>query len=127
MTQLTSDVDVAVVVEVAEGGAARGGGGVDAGAGFGGDLFELAVAEVAVEILVLGVGSVDIGAFDLGVDVAVGHEEVGPAVIVHVEEADAPAEEAGIDAEAGEVGVVVEVAAAEVDDRESRCRRRSLF
>ena len=62
----------------------------------------------------LGIGGVGVGAVDFGVDVTVGDEDVEPAVVVHVEEADAPAEVAGVDAEAGEVGVVVEVEVAEV-------------
>ena len=107
------DVDIAVVVEVAEGSSAGGSSVGYAGAALCGDLFELAVAEIAVEVFVLGVGRVDVGAFDLGVDMAVGHEDVEPAVVVHVEEAHAPAEEASVDAEAG-------------DDRCGRrsCRRR---
>ncbi len=108
-------VEVAIVVVVSEGGAASGCGVGDAGAGLRGDLFELAVAEVAIEILVLRIGGIDVGAFDLGVDVAVGHEDVEPAIVVHVEEAYAPAEEAGVDAKAGEIGVVVEVAVAEIE------------
>ena len=108
-------VEVAIVVVVSEGGSAGGCRGGDAGTGLRGDLFELAVAEIAIEVLVLRVGGVDAGAFNLGVDVAVGHEDVEPPVIVHVEEAYTPAEEAGVDAEAGEIGVVVEVAVAEVE------------
>ena len=53
-------------------------------------------------------------AVHFGIDVAVGDHDVEPAVVVHVEEADAPAEIAGVDADAGEVGAVVEVEAAEV-------------
>ena len=79
-----------------------------------GDVLELAVAQIAVEILVLGVGCVHVGTVHFGVDVAVGDEDVEPAVVVHVEEADAPAEKAGVDAEAGEVGAVVEVEPAQV-------------
>ena len=107
-------VEVAVVVVVSEGAAAGGDGSGHAGAGLAGDLFELAVAQVAIEVFVLGVGRIDVRAVHFGIDVAVGDEDVEPAVVVHVEEADAPAEVAGVDAEAGEVGVVVEVAAAEV-------------
>src|ERR1700736_5245322 len=46
---------------------------------------------------------------------AIGHEEVEPAVVVHVEEADTPPEKTGIDAQARQVSVVVEVAIAEVE------------
>ena len=105
--------------------AAGWGGGIDAGAGFPGDLFKLAVAEVAVEVFVFGVGGVDGGSVDLGVDVAVRDQDVGPAVVIHVEKADAPAEVAGVDAEAGEVGVVFEGAVAEVEVEGVGYRRRS--
>ncbi len=109
------DVHGAVVVVVTEGAAAGGDGVVDAGAGEGGDLFKLAVAQVAVDVLMLGVGGVEVGAVDLRVDVAVGDEDVEPAIVVEVDEADAPAEIAGVEAEAGEVGVVFKGAVAEVE------------
>ena len=86
------DVDVAVVVEVSEGAAAASGGRGDAGAALRGDLFEPSVAQVAVEVLVLGIWGFDVQLFDLGIDVAVAEQNVGPAVVVHVEEAAAPAE-----------------------------------
>ena len=63
----------------------------------------------------LCVGGIDIGAVDLRIDVTVGHEDVEPAIVVHVEEAYAPAEETRVDAETGEIGVIVEVAVAEVE------------
>src|SRR5437879_5181891 len=46
---------------------------------------------------------------------AVSHEKVEPPVVVHVEETDTPAEKPSIDAQAGKVGVVIEVAVAEVE------------
>ena len=72
------------------------------------DVFKLAVAQVAVEIFALGVGGVHLGAVDLGIDVAVGDKDVEPAIVIEVDEADAPAEKARVDAQAGLVGAVVE-------------------
>ena len=108
------DVEVAIVVVVSEGAAAAGDGNGHAGTGLVGDFFELAVAQVAVEIFAFGVRRVGVRAVHFGIDVSVGDQDVEPAVVVHVEEADAPAEVAGVDADAGEVGAVVEVEAAEV-------------
>jgi hypothetical protein len=48
-------IDVAVVVVVAEGAASPGNSSSDAGATFVGDILEAAVAQVAIEILTLGV------------------------------------------------------------------------
>ena len=62
----------------------------------------------------LGVGRVEVRAVDLGIDVAVGDEDVEPAIVVQIDEADAPAEIARVDAKAGEVGVVFKGAVAEV-------------
>src|SRR6266566_9546884 len=49
------DVEVAVIVEIAEGGAARSNGNGDAGAGLAGNIGEAAVAEIFVEQLLLRV------------------------------------------------------------------------
>ena len=62
----------------------------------------------------LGVFQVGLGLIDLGIDVAVRHQNVEPAVVVHVEEADAPAEQPRVDAQAAGISAVLEVAVAEV-------------
>ena len=49
----------------------------------------------------------------MAVDMTVGHEEVEPAVVVHVEETHAPAEIASVDAKAGEVGAIFKGSVAE--------------
>ena len=77
-------------------------------------VFELAVAQIAIEILALGVGRIHLRAIDLGIHVAVGDEDVEPAIVIDVDEADAPAEQARIDAEACLVGAIVERAVAEI-------------
>ena len=108
------DVEVAVVVVIAEGAAASWSVFHDSRAALVGDFFEAAVAEIAIEIFVLGVFEVGFGFVDFGIDVAVGHEDVEPAVVVHIEEADAPAEEASIDAEAAGISAVFEDGVAEI-------------
>src|SRR6185437_7956872 len=45
---------------------------------------------------------------DFRVDVAVGGDDVGPAIVVDVDEHGAPAEFVGVDAETGRIGYVVE-------------------
>ena len=91
LTQLTAISMIAVVIVIAEGAAARRSVFQDPWATFVGDFFEAAVLQVAIEILVLGVFQIGFGLVDLGIDVAVGHQDVEPAVVIHIEEADAPA------------------------------------
>ena len=79
-----------------------------------GYFFELAVAQVAIEIFVFGVFQIGVRPVDFRIDVAVRHQNVEPAVVIHVEEADAPAEQARIDAQTAWIGAVFEVAVAEI-------------
>ncbi len=48
----------------------------------------------------LGIRGVRLRSIDLGIDVAVRDEDVEPAIVIHIEEADAPAQVASVDAEA---------------------------
>src|SRR4051812_8064496 len=108
-------VDIAVVVEVAEGTSPaeilRG----NRRTGFRGHIAEPAVSEIAIEQPWLPVREVKLPAGDLRVDVAVGDEDVAPAVVVEVEEADAKADvlpvgaETGLDARVFEGAAVVPV------------------
>src|SRR6266851_5470037 len=108
------DVEIAVVVEVAEGAAARGDGRRDAGTGVVGNVVEAAVAEIFVKQLALRVAGFGLELLDLGIDVAVAEEDVRPAVVVHVKKTAAPAEILGVLAEAAQVGGVLEIRAAEI-------------
>ena len=95
------DVDVAVVVEIADGAAAseirrrhgrpRARRHVD----------EAAVAGVAIEQVRLPVGEVQLAPVQLRIHVTVGDEDVLPAVVVEVEEVHAKADVLPVDAEAG--------------------------
>ena len=61
-------------------------------------------SEIAAEVL----------AVDLRVDVAVDEQQIGPAIVVHIEEHNAPAEILSVQTEAGGKGLVVEGAVAVV-------------
>src|SRR3989441_4273970 len=111
---IDDDVEVAVIVEIAEGAAARGDGNGDAGAGLGGDVGETAVAEIFVEQLLLRVAGFGFELLDFGIDVAVANENVGPAVVVHVEKAAAPAEILRVSAESSGESGVLEIGATEI-------------
>ena len=113
MDVVDDDVDVAVVVEIGEGRAAAGGRGRDRRTETLRDVLEASVAEVAVDDLALLVARLGLEPLDLGIDVAVDEEEIEPAVVVEIDEADAPAEPARVEADAGgERAVVAEALAA---------------
>src|SRR5437660_3531025 len=107
-------VEVAVIVEVAESAAARSDGHGDSGAGIVGNIVEAAVAQILVEQLALRVTCFGLELLDFGIDVAVADKNVGPAVVVHVEETAAPAEILRVLAETALVGGVLEIRAAEI-------------
>jgi hypothetical protein len=86
---------------------AGGPSGGEGGAGGVGEVGEVAVAEIAIEERPLAVGLADGGAVDLGVDVAVGNDKVGPAVLVGVAEYEAPTQEQ-VDTETGGEGDILE-------------------
>src|ERR1700704_817917 len=73
------DVDVSVVVEISEGGASAAVGLNEGGPACGADVDEAPLAEILVQDLSLLEGDVEPASVDLGEDVAVGHEDVGPA------------------------------------------------
>ena len=69
---------------------------------------------VAVKEFALGVAGFGLQLLDFRIDVAVADQNVGPAVVVEIEEAAAPAEKLRVRAEAGGEGGVFEGAAAEI-------------
>ena len=102
------DVDFAPVEDVAKGSAAAYGDDCESGALDGGDFGEFTVFEVVEQLVALGVAGAPLGVLvDLGVDVAVGDEEVFPAVVVIVEEAVGKADEG--DGWAGDAGAVTDI------------------
>ena len=104
-------VHVAVVVEVPEGAAPAEVLGEDRRSRLRGDVLEPPVPQVAVEELGLPVLDVEVLVLDLGVHVAVRHQDVQPAVVVEVEEAHAEAHVLPGDAEAAPEARVLEAGA----------------
>ena len=109
-------VQIAVVVEIAHGKAARLRRRRNAAAADQAHVFKLPVTQVAVEILALGIGGVHLGTVHFGIDVPVGYQNVEPAVVVDVDEAHAPAQQARVHAQTGLVSAVVEGAVAQVQE-----------
>src|SRR5579872_1029912 len=83
-------VDIAVVIEVAEGAASRGAGRGNSGASIQRDIFEMPVALIAIQQLSLGVAGFGAQLFDLGINMAIANQDVRPAVIIEVEKTTAP-------------------------------------
>ena len=112
-------IHAAVVEVIAEGRAATGETLADAGAELGGDVLEFSIAEVFVDEAWVLEAFAEVVAIDFGVDVPVELDEVGPSVVVVVDESATPGDVAIVDADAGGEGdvgvcsvavVVVEVA-----------------
>src|SRR5262249_3878885 len=85
------DVNVAVVEDVAEGGATGGDDVSESRGRGGGDLLEFFAVEIAEKQRALRPSGAPVGFVSDGVDVAVGDEEVEKAIVVEIEEAAAPA------------------------------------
>src|SRR6185436_9040485 len=112
------DVYLAVVVEVAERGAAprlrRRQGWTE----FLSDVGEVSLAVVVVDDLPLLVAGLGLELPHFGVDVAVDQEEIEPSVVIEIDERRAPAEPARVHADArGERPVVAQAAAAVLVER----------
>ena len=102
----------AIVPEIADGEAARRFRHGDARAGGCGNVSERAVAIVVIENARLLVIAAEMLHVHFGIDVAVDEEQIGPAVVVKIEEHGAPAEILRVQAEAGGKGDIVEGAVA---------------
>ena len=107
-------VHVAIVIEIAESAAARGRRLQNSRPGVVGHVREPAVAQVAVEHLALPVALLVVGLSHFRVHVAVHRQNVRPAVVVEIEEPHTPAHEAGVAAESGLKGGVLEEAVARI-------------
>src|SRR4051812_1210432 len=108
------DVEVAVVVEISKGGAARGLDDRQGRTEFRGDIAEPSIPQVAINDLRLLVCRLRFQRIDFRVDVAVDQEEIEPAVVIEVEESSTPAEPACVDADAAREGPVFTPSAAGV-------------
>ena len=101
------DLGTAVAIHVADGESAGRAGRFEGGTGSLCDVFESAVAEVPVHEGLLQIAISDGRAIDFGIDVAVGDDEVFPAIVVEIDKSDSPAEEM-IGGEAGALRDVLE-------------------
>src|SRR5207245_8414527 len=73
---------------------------------------EAPVAQVAVEQFALRVAGLGLELLDLGIDVAIADQNVGPAVIVHIKKSAAPPEVLRMHAQACSEGGVLEIGSA---------------
>src|SRR5258706_5125657 len=87
---IDKDIDIAVVIKVSKSQATAGVARNRSRAGNFGHIFHLLSVQIAVENGALVVGGARNHTFDLRVNVSIDHENVGPAVIVIIEKADAP-------------------------------------
>jgi hypothetical protein len=95
MTVVHKNPDGSVVIEISGGYAVAVERSRDSRAGFEGDVAKSAVVLVPVEKLTLAECTVEAETFviEFGIDVTIRHEDVGPAVIVNIEEKRAPSQE----------------------------------
>src|ERR1700761_8965973 len=108
------DFRTSVAVEITGGQAARWPWNPKGRAGSISNVLEFAVPQAAVEQGLLQVGIAQLLAFDLRVDVSVGDDQIPPAVVIDVDERDAPTEklpgpETGLSGDIGEELAVVVV------------------
>src|ERR1035441_3598456 len=107
-------VKVAVVVIVAHGKAPGRRSSRNTAAANETHVLKLAVAQVAIEILALCVGGVNLCSVYLGINMAVGNQNVEPAIVIDVHEAHTPAHQSGIDSKPGLVCPIIEGAVPEI-------------
>src|SRR6185312_8202092 len=102
-------INVAVVVKIAESATPGSGWHVDSASGALGNIFETPVAHVAIENLALRVSRLGFQLLDLRINVPVTQQDVGPAVVIHIEETAAPAQVLGVQAESRGKSCVFEI------------------
>src|SRR4030095_16904042 len=95
------DVDVAVVVQITERASASVIFSHDSRSRLRGNVFEAALAQIAIENAALFVGDMQLAARQLSVDMAIGDENVLPAVVVEIKKADAETEIFAVDTQTG--------------------------
>ena len=84
-------VDVAIVVEVAEGTASGCNWIGDPGPHLQRNVCKMAVAQVSIEQLTLWVSSLGLQLLNFGIHMPIADQDVGPAIVIEIEEAAAPA------------------------------------
>src|SRR5207253_8848752 len=106
-------IQIAIVVEVAKSAPAGGGWSLDSRAALQRNIFKFSVA-IAIEQLALRVAGFGGQLLDLGIDVAVADQNVGPAVVIHVKKSAAPTQIARIQSQAAFKGAVFKISIAPV-------------
>src|SRR5439155_21083547 len=107
------NIQIAIVVEVAKSAPAGCGWRLDSRTALQRNILKLSVA-IAIEQLALGVAGFGGQLLDLGIDVAVADQNVGPAVIIHVKKSAAPTQIARIQSQAAFEGAVFEISVATI-------------
>src|SRR5580658_3728326 len=85
------DVHLSGVEEISEGSAACTALEENAGAGTQGNILEGTIALITIENLALAIRRAILIVINLGIDMAICDEDIGPAVVVEINEARAPA------------------------------------
>src|SRR5215467_8368544 len=85
------DIQVTIVVEVAEGNSSRRACQLDCGTGSRRNVFEPAVAEIAIKNLWLSKRSIHSGSFDFRIHMTIGQEDVEPTIVIDINETTTPA------------------------------------
>ena len=124
--QLTATSMDSVVIVVAKCTATRGSVLQDAGTSLICDLLKPPIAQIAIEILVLAVFQIGLRSIDFRINVSVRHEDVEPAIIIHVEEANTPSQQARIHSQAAWVSPILRMQHLPDWYKENPCRLRSL-
>lgn len=112
--QLTATSMDSVVIVVAKCTATRGSVLQDAGTSLICDLLKPPIAQIAIEILVLAVFQIGLRSIDFRINVSVRHEDVEPAIIIHVEEANTPSQQARIHSQAAWVSPILECSISQI-------------
>ncbi len=97
-----------IIVKVRSGHAVAVEGRGDAWTSIKGDIFELPVALVPVKYFALPEGGVEAVRIYLGIDVAIGHEQVRPAVVINVDKQCAPTQKLCVNTHCRDIGNVGE-------------------
>src|SRR5205823_5286011 len=102
-------VHVAIVVEISKGAAAGGGWSLNGRAALQRNIFKFSITQVAIQQLALRIAGFGGQLLDFGINVAVANQNVGPAVVIHVEKPATPAQIAGVQSQAAFKGVIFEI------------------
>src|SRR5262249_54404596 len=121
------EIKVTIVVKITESAAAGCGRGGNSRSRQKRNVFEVIVAQIAVEQFALRITCFGGELFDLRIDVAVAEKNVWPAVVIKIKKAAAPTQILGVLAEAGRKCCIFESGAAKVVIKRRRVSRKIRF